>query len=178
MNRSINDIEYEIVNQILISEVCFDVCKIIPKIPGRGSDFLPFYHNLNFSKGVISLHSLLLSNLSDELSIKNYLKQYRLESPNVDINNFEAKIDSISESFKNIFPLFLRHKIVAHTDQGFDHTDFTNAYIAPDVVEKYILLIQSLKKDFFKFSNRQQDDYPHQKILEQSQFFIRILTDH
>jgi hypothetical protein len=177
VKRSIKDIEYEIVNQILISEICFDVCKSIPTIPGRGSDFLPFYHNLNFSKGIISLHSLLLSNLTDELSIKNYLKQHRFDFPNVKIDEFEAEIASISESFKNIFPLSLRHKIAAHIDQGFNHTDFTNAYIISDSVEKYISLIQNLKKSFFKFCNYAQNDYPFGRILEQTTDIVKMVVD-
>ncbi|MEK7622108.1 MAG: hypothetical protein AAB415_02925 [Patescibacteria group bacterium] len=176
MNRSIKDIEYEIVNQILISEICFDVCKSIPIIQGRGSDFLPFYYNLNFSKGIISLHSLLLSNLSDELSIKNYLKQCRFDSPGININEVEAEIASISESFKNILPLSLRHKIAAHIDQKLKHTYFTSAYIIPDSVEKYISLIQNLKKSFFKFCNYAQNNYPHGRILEQSKAVIKKIV--
>jgi len=43
MKREIFDFQNEIVSQILLAEVCFDVCGEIPKIPGRGSDFLPFY---------------------------------------------------------------------------------------------------------------------------------------
>lgn len=178
MKRSIKDIEYEIVNQILISEICFDICKSIPTIPGRGSDFLPFYHNLNFSKGIISLHSLLLSKLSDELSIKNYLKQHRVDFPNVNIDEFEAEIASISESFKNIFPLSLRHKIAAHVDQGFKHSDFTSAYIIPDSVGKYISLIQNLKKSFFKFCNYSQNDYPFGKILQQTKSIVKMVVDN
>jgi len=178
IKRNTRDIEYEIVNQILISEICFDVCKSIPTIQGRGSDFLPFYHNLNFSKGIISLHSLLLSNLPDELSIKNYLKQYRLNFPNVEIDDFQAEITSISESFKNIFPFSLRHKIVAHTDQGFKHANFTNAYIIPDSVEEYISLVKNLKKLFFKFCNYAQNDYPFGKILEQTNHIVKIIVNN
>lgn len=177
MHRSIKDIEYEIVNQILISEICFDICKSIPIIPGRGSDFLPFYHNLNFSKGIISLHSLLLSNSSNELSIKNYLKQHKLDFPSVNIDEFEAEIASFSELFKNILPVSLRHKIAAHIDQEFKHTDFTSAYIIPESVERYISLIQNLKKSFFKFCNYAQNDYPHGGILEQSKSVIKKIVE-
>lgn len=178
MERDTRSIEYEIVNQILIAEICFDVCKFVPIIPGRGSDFLPFYYNLNFSKGIISLHSLLLSNLPDELSIKNYLKQHKFDFPSVNIDEFEAEIASISESFKNILPMSLRHKVFAHIDQGFRHTDFTSAYIIPETVEKYISLIQNLKKSFFKFCNHAQNDYPFGNILEQSKLVIaKIVGD-
>ena len=178
MKRGTRSIEHEIVNQILIAEICFDVCKSVPIISGRGSDFLPFYHNLNFSKGIISLHSLLLSNLSDELSIKNYLKQHRFDFPAVNIDEFEAEIASISESLKSILPVSLRHKIIAHIDQGFKHSDFTSAYIIPESVEKYILLIQNLKKSFFKFCNYAQNDYPFGKILQQTKSIVKIVVDN
>lgn len=178
MKRGIRSIEYEIVNQILISELCFDICKLIPPIPGRGSDFLPFYYNLNFSKGIISLHSLLLSNSSNELSIKNYLKQYKFDSPGINIDEFNSEIASISKSFKNILPVSLRHKVAAHIDQEFVHADFTNAYIIPDSVEKYISLIQTLKESFFKFCNYAQNDYPFEKILEQSEQIMKIIIDN
>jgi len=176
--RNSSSIENEIVNQILISEICFDICKSIPTIPGRGSDFLPFYHNINFSKGIISLHSLLLSNLSDELSIKNYLKQYRFDFPSINIDEFEAEIASISKSFKSILPISLRHKVAAHTDQGFKHTDFTSAYIIPDSVEKYISLIQNLKKSFFEFCNHAQNNYPFGKILQQTKSIVKMVIDN
>src|SRR3990167_8692401 len=120
MKRSTNEIEYEIVNQILVSEVCFDICKSIPIIPGRGNDFLPFYYNLNFSKAIISLHSLLISTLPNELSIKNYLKQYKQDFPNKDLKDFEMEISSISKSFKEALPTSLRHKVCAHLDQKFE----------------------------------------------------------
>lgn len=178
MWRNIRDIEYEIVNQILISEICFDICKAIPTLPGRGSDFLPFYYNLNFSKGIISLHSLLFSNSPNELSVKNFLKQHKTNYPNGDIADIEAKIASVSESFKNILPMSLRHKVAAHIDQEFKHSDFTSAYTIPESVEKYISLIQNLKKSFFKFCNYAQNDYPHSKILEQSKAVIeKIVKD-
>ena len=172
MNRDTRSIEYEIVNQILISEICFDICKAIPIIPGRGSDFLPFYYNLNFSKGIISLHSLLLSNSPDELSVKSFLKQHKFDYPSVDITDIEAKIAFISESFKNILPISLRHKIAAHVDQEFKHTDFTSAYIVPESVAKYNSVIQELKEVFFEFINYARDDYPHGRILEQSKAVV------
>ena len=178
MERGTRSIEYEIINQILIAEICFDVCKSVPIIPGRGSDFLPFYYNLNFSKGIISLHSLLLSNLPDELSIKNYFKQHRLDFPSVNIDEFETEIASISELFKNILPVSLRHKVFAHIDQGFRHTDFASAYIIPETVEKYISLIQNLKKSFFKFCDYAQNDYPFGKILQQTESIVKIVVDN
>ena len=176
--RSIRDFEYEIVNQILIGEICFDLCKSIPIIRGRGSDFLPFYYNLNFSKGIISLHSLLLSNSPDELSIKNYLKQFQSDFPSKNIDDLKTEIASISKSFKNILPMSLRHKVVAHIDQEFKHTDFTNAYIIPESVEKYISVIQNLKKSFFGFCNYAQNDYPYNTILEQSRSIIKMVINN
>jgi len=172
MQRNIRDIEYEIINQILISEICFDICEAIPILPGRGNDFLPFYYNLNFSKGIISLHSLLLSNSPGELSIKNYLKQCKKDFPGENISDIEAKIVSISESFKNILPVLLRNKVCAHIDQEFKHTDFTSAYIIPESIVKYTSVIQELKKAFFKFARYAQNDYPHGGILEQSKSII------
>lgn len=172
MRRSVRDIEYEIVNQILISEICFDICKAIPTLPGRGSDFLPFYYNLNFSKGVISLHSLLLSNSPDELSIKNFLKQYKADYPSENMMYIEAKIASMADSFKKILPASLRNKVAAHTDQEFKHTDFTSAYIVPDSVEKYAEVVSNLKETIFAFTNYARDDYPHDKILEQSKSVV------
>lgn len=178
MARDTRSIEYEIVNQILIAEICFDICKSIPIVRGRGSDFLPFYYNLNFSRGIISLHSLLLSTLTDELSIKNYLKQHKFDYPSVAIDDLELEIASISESFKNILPMSLRHKVFAHIDQGFRHTDFTSAYIVPETVEKYISLIQNLKKSFFKFCNYAQNDYPFGNILEQSKSVVKTIVEN
>lgn len=120
----------------------------------------------------------MLSKLPDELSIKNYLKQHRVDFPNVNIDEFEAEIASISKLFKNIFPLPLRHKIAAHVDQGFKHSDFTSAYIIPDSVEKYISLIQNLKKSFFKFCNYAQNDYPFGKILQQTKSIVKMVVDN
>ena len=170
--RQKNDIEYEIASQIFIIEVCFDICKEIPTLPGRGSDFLPFYYNLNFSKGIISLYSLLLSNSSDELSIKNFLNQYEENYSKNKTTNFEKEIDSVRESFSKKFPISLRNKIFAHIDQQFKHTDFTNAYCAPDCVEKYAKITSQLKKEFFSLTNHAQDIYPHSKILDQSKAII------
>lgn len=177
INRSTKSIEYEIVNQILISEICFDICKFISEIEeskrsGRGSDFVPFYFNLNFSKGIISLHSLLLSNSPDELSIKNYVIRHRWDLPNVNVSEFEMEVSSISKSFKNVLPVSLRHKIAAHVDQEFRHADFTSAYIVPDSIAKYDSVVKELKKAFFNFTNWTENDYPYGRILEQSKSVI------
>jgi hypothetical protein len=177
INRSTKSIEYEIVNQILISEICFDICKFISEIEeskrsGRGSDFVPFYFNLNFSKGIISLHSLLLSNSPDELSIKNYVIRHRWDLPSVNVSEFEMEVSSISKSFKNVLPVSLRHKIAVHVDQEFRHADFTSAYIVPDSIAKYDSVVKELKKAFFNFTNWTENDYPYGRILEQSKSVI------
>lgn len=111
--RSLKSIENEIVYQILISEICFDICRSIPTIPGHGNDFLPFYYNLNFSKGIISLHGLLLSNHKNELSVKNYIKEHKYNYPSEDISEFDQKIATISESFKKSYQ--------CHYDTKFAH---------------------------------------------------------
>lgn len=178
MKRSTGEIEYEIVNQILISEACFDICKSTPIIPGRGNDFLPFYYNLNFSKAIISLHGLLISTLPNELSIKNYLKQYKQDFPNKNLNDFETEIISISKSFKETLPISLRHKVCAHIDKRFKHSDFTCAYILPNSLENYILIVQNLKKTFLKFCNYSQTDYPFGDIVEQSKLAIKLMRDN
>lgn len=176
--RNIHDFGHEIVIQILISEVCFNICKIIPIIPGCGDDFIPFYFNLNFSKGSISLHSLLLSNLSNEISIKNYLKQYKINFPNKDIKKFEKEIADITKSFNGILPVTLRHKVFAHIDQGFKHEDFMCAYIMPNSIDKYLVLVENLKKSFFNFYGWAPNDCPFQQILKQSESIVKIILDN
>ena len=178
MKRGIDDIGYEIINQILISEVCFDICKSIPVIDGPKKNFLPFYYNLNFSKAIISLHSLLASTLPNELSIKNYLKQYKEDFPDKKLDAFEAEIASISKLFEETLPISLRHKVCAHIDQGFKHSDFTCAYILPESLENYIAIVQNLKKTFLKFCNHSQTDYPFGEIVEQSKLAIKLVTSN
>lgn len=176
MKRSIKDIEYEIVHQILISELCFDICGSIKIIPGRGSDFLPYYYNLNFIKGLISLHSLLLSHKESELSIKNYIEEYEKKFSQMDINDFKTHIISISKSFKKAFHLPLRHKIGAHIDENFKHVDFTCAYIMPSLIPKYIAITRQLKNTFFKFSNYSKNNNPYQKIKQQSDSILKNIV--
>lgn len=177
MDRNIEGIEYEIVNQILIAEICFDICKSIPIILGRASDFLPFYYNFNFSKGVIVLHGLLLSKERDELSIRNYLKRYKAKFPNKSIDNFEGKIKLIREGFKKVFPVFpmLRHKICAHIDKKFKHSDFASGYTLPESIERYISITHHLKKAYFELCNWDKDIYPLKKIIEQTQTILKLI---
>lgn len=177
MNRSLKDIENEIVHQILISEICFGICKKVPVIPGRGSDFLPFYFNLNFTKGIISLHSILLSNLNNEISIKNYIKQFKLEKTPLEIKEFESKIEIIRKKFDAVWPVSLRNKICAHVDKSFNHTDFTNAYIAPNLIEEYIVIIKDLKELFFPLANHAVYDYPYARLIKQSKAAFEKILD-
>lgn len=177
MKREIKNIECEIVHQILICELCFDICNSIKIIPGRGDDFLPYYYNLNFIKGIISLHSLLLSKEKDELSIKNYISEYKLDYPKVNIQDFERKISSISSRFYKSHPEKLRHKIAAHIDEKFKHIDFTRAYIIPGLVQKYIRIVSKLKKCFFEFCSYSENDYPFYRIKKQSDLILKVVME-
>ena len=111
-------------------------------------------------------------NLPNELSIKNFLQQHKADHPNVDLAEVEAEIASIAKMFMAVYPVPLRHKIAAHTDKGFKHTDFTNAYILDlKHIEGYVEVSKKLKAVFFAFANWAPDCYWH-KILEQSKFAI------
>ena len=175
MKLNMEQIEYEIVHQILFCELCFNICKSIKIIPGRGNDFLPYYYNLNFTKGLLSLHSLLLSSKNGELSTKNYISEHKKVFPNEDIQDFKDKIDSISDLFKKSFPMPLRHKIAAHIDESFRHTAFTSAYIMPTLVPKYMDIISQLKDVFFEFCNYSKNDQPLHKIKEQSDAILKTI---
>lgn len=175
MKRSLRDIEKEIVHQILFCELCFDICKSVKIIPGRGSDFLPYYYNLNFTKGLSSLHSLLLSLKRSELSIKNYINEYKKEYPSKNIIEFEGQIRVIVDNFKKSFSIPLRHKIAAHIDESFQHTDFTSAYIMPTLVPKYVEITSKLKIDFFGFCNYDKKDRPFHKIKKQSDEILKVI---
>lgn len=177
MKRSIEQIEYEIVHQILLCELCFDICNSIisPKIiPCRGSDFLPYYYNLNFTKGLLSLHSLLLSLKNGELSIRNYISEHKKNFPGNNIQDFEKKIASISDSFQKLSPIPLRPKIAAHIDESFQHTNFTSAYIIPTLVPEYTKIISQLKDVFFEFCNYTKNNKFH-KIKEQSDAILKTI---
>lgn len=177
IKRTLNDLEYEIVDQILVAEICLNICKATPIISGRGSDFIPFYYNLNFSKGIITLHSLLISNQFNEITIRNYLKQYKVEYPLKNIEEFEYKFSKLSKEFKDMVPISLRNKVCAHIDQGFTHVDFTNAYIYPSAIEIYVNLIIKLKKLFFNFCGHAEYDRPFDKIIEQSKFITKTIIN-
>ena len=75
MKRGLSDYEYEIVNQILTIELCFDACKEVSINAGMGDHFNCYFFNLNISKGITSLQSLL-DPTKTEISLKNYIKEH------------------------------------------------------------------------------------------------------
>src|SRR5690242_12789130 len=119
MKHSISSFEAEIVQQILICETCFETCQSIPGFPGLGNNFLPYFYNLNYQKGINSLHGMLLSNEPNELSLKNYIKLYKSKNPNHDLILLEEKIKEIAEYFKTIAWFPLRNKVGSHLDSDF-----------------------------------------------------------
>ncbi len=170
--RNICDVESEIIDQILISETCFDVCKEIPILSGRGSDFLPFYYNLSLSKGILLLNSLLVTPRDDELSIRYFLNLYKQTHPAKDLKEIEAKIDTLRLSFKTMYPVSLRHKMVAHLDDKFKHGDFTCAYLVPESLEKFREITKDLKEVIFTITNF-SIDYPHHaNIMRQTKIIV------
>jgi len=175
MERNIMQIKSEIVHQILLCELGFNICSSIKIIPGRGFDFLPYYYNLNFTKGILSLHSLLLSQERDELSIKNYISEYKEKFPGKDIKDFEDKILQISDSFKKLSPEPLRHKIAAHLDEGYSHAGFTSGYMMPQLIPEFLGLISQLKDVYFGFCNYSKTDYPFGNIKKQSDEILKII---
>jgi len=182
MKRSLDDFDYEIVSQVLLVELCFDICNEIQSLPidelrGRGSDFLPFYYNLNFSKAIIALNSLLISQQSTELSITNYIKKYRHIHPGADISNFETEVREIEKLFREIFPFSMRNKVSAHVDQEFKHTDFTNGYTLPDSLDKLKSVTEKLKDVFLGFVGHAKYQRPHENILKQSKAIISKIVE-
>lgn len=177
MKREIKSIECEIIYQILICESCFDICNSIKIILSRGSDFLPYYYNLNFTKGLISLHSLLLSKERNELSIKNYIGEYKRNFPKVSTQDFKNKIDFLANCFNKSFPKLLRHKIAAHIDEEFEHIDFTRAYIILKLVPKYVKITSELKNIFFNFCNYAKNNRPFCKIKKQSDLILKYILE-
>ena len=123
------------------------------------------------------MHSLLLSEEKDELSINNYISKYKWDWPESKIEKFEKDIKSISEAFKNTFPMPLRHKIGAHISESFEHTKFTSGYIMPILVPKYINIIKKLKKTFLEFCGWGINDYPFHRIKQQSDSILKCIKD-
>ncbi len=153
MNRSVTDIENEIVNLILIAETCFLVCKIIP-VNERGNDFLPFFYNLNFSKGVMCLHNLLLSKKRNEITITNYTAQKGLKSIGSSGAGLNKRFVSLITRMDLAFPISLRNKVIAHNDSHFTHADFACAYLTDmATLDKYLEITRDLKDVFCEVAN-------------------------
>lgn len=168
MPRLKYDYEHEIFNQILLAELCFKVCKLVPIIPGLGSHFFPYFYNLNYSTGIIILNSLLISKKSNEISLYNYFKKHQNKPNNQkQVNDFKQQVKQLSQKLKDILPFNLRHKIAAHRDEKFKHCDFCVAYLLPDYLEKYISLTSDLKKIFCIFCNYSMTNYPNSRIINQ-----------
>lgn len=171
MKRGLSDYEYEIVNQILIIKLCFDACKEIPIKAGMGDHFNCYFFNLNMSKGIASLQSLL-DPTKGEISIKNYITEHKDSiSKRADHSTFIKETDAIKKEFKRVV-LNMRHKVVSHLDSGFKHSDFTSAYLLSDKLDDLIKITADLKTTFFKFSNWAQGN-SHYSILQQVNSVIK-----
>jgi hypothetical protein len=174
MRRNLSDYEYEIVNQILVIELCFYACKKIPIKAGMGDHFNCYFFNLNMSKGINSLQSLL-DPTKGEISIKNYITEHKnLISKKADYSTFIKETDAIKKEFKRV-ALNMRHKVVSHLDSDFKHSDFTSAYLLPDKLDNFIKITADLKKVFFKFSNWADYD-SHYSILQQVNFITEKIN--
>ena len=121
------------------------------------------------------MHSLLLSQEDKELSIGNYICEYKKNLPDKDIDNFENKISEISDLFKKTFPQPLRHKIAAHIDEEYSHTNFASAYIMPNLIPEYLDLISQVKDVYFGFCNYDKSDCPLIEIKKQSDKILKII---
>ena len=176
MQRKLLSLESEIVHQILISELAFSICKSIPGIAGRGDDLLPYFFNLNYMKGVISLHSLVASTKPKEISLRNYLRRYSTENPTTNIDKLIECEKEARDLFKEAYPISLRNKIAAHIDEDYLHAEFTCSYIDHKPIDKYIEIVKKIKDTFFTFWNYSKEDDPHSKIKEQSASLIETLT--
>ena len=178
MNRPKNDYEYEIINQILLAELCFDICKLVPIIDGLVSHFFPYFYNLNYSTGIITLNNLLLSKNPNEISLLNFLEKYENQFDQKEkskVTNFKQQIGELSQKLKNILPFNLRHKVAAHRDEKFRHYDFCCAYLSPDYLKEYFSLNISLKRIFCDFSNFSFTDFPNSRIIEQVKEILPVL---
>jgi len=152
MQRALGDYEHEIANQILIIELCFGVCKEIPIKSEMGSHFNCYLFNLNMSKGIASLHSLLKP-AKDEISLKNYLSLFKSDlNKRKGCETFLNKIKQVENKFTKT-ATNMRHKVVSHLDPYFKHSDFTSGYLLPNRLDDFIDLTIDLKKVFYKFSN-------------------------
>jgi hypothetical protein len=180
MKQSISTFERELVHQILLCELCFETCHSIPGFPGLGSHFLPYFYNLNFNRGIDSLHSLLLSNQTNELSLKNYIK-VRKENGGNDLllKEFEKTISELVANFRRLAAFAPRNKITAHLDGDFTHIDFTTGYIMPEILNDLIEITRLLKLQFFPLVNHALADDPYSHIRGQVNTVIdRFVIEH
>lgn len=173
MKHTISSFENEIVQQILINEVCLIACKSTFGQAGLGSHFTPFFYNLNFQKVIDSLHSLLVSQDSNELTINNYIDLFKVKYSDKDIRTLEQNIKEITEKFKGLAPFPLRNKVGSHLDGDFTHADFTNGYLMPEILDHIIYINNELKESFFSFVNHSLSDNLHKQLIEQ----IHNVTD-
>ena len=131
MKRGLSDYEYEIVNQILTIELCFDACKEVSINAGMGDHFNCYFFNLNISKGITSLQSLL-DPTKTEISLKNYIKEHDTSiSKRDNYSDFIKEIALIQKTFTKTVSN-MRHKVISHLDSGYRHSDFTSAYLLAD----------------------------------------------
>ena len=170
MKRNISDYECEIVNQILLIELCFNASKITPIKPGLGSHFNCYFFNLNMSKGISTLHSLLKPT-KEEISIKNYILNYGEElSKRNGYEIFIKSIDLIKEEFEGVIQN-TRHKVVSHLDPNFRHSDFMSGYMFTtkensEKLDSLLKMTKDFKESFFPFTNWSIDNN-HDKVLVQ-----------
>jgi hypothetical protein len=174
MKHSLLTFENEIINNILLSETCFEVAKSIPGLPGPG--VYPFIYNLSYTKGVDILYSLLLYTGTNELSIKNYLSLYKKKNQNKDITKLLEKVDLIKNDLKNIAPFSIRNKIGSHFDADFTHKDFVQGYILPELLPNLLNITQQLKKSLFPFCKYSTNNFSGNIILGQVSKIVATLT--
>lgn len=179
--RSANDLMWEVAHQLLICELCFEQCSRIWSLPihirnGRGVDLMCFFYNLMFSKGINSMHSLLLSKGSEELLINNYATKRCEKSCNCSLC---TQLDSFVQKARSLFEKHnFRHKVTAHLDAGYMHSGFLNAYAVPGVAQECLAIVKELKVVFFVEHNISQDneELGFDKIYEQCASLIELLS--
>ena len=152
MKRSLSTYENEIVHQIILAELCLVACEMTPVIAGQGENFNSYFYNLNISKAIGTLHSLLRPT-QKETSLLLYIKGYEKQiSTRQGYEDFCAETSSLIQCFKNELSN-MRHKVVSHIDPGFKHTDFTTGYMLPEKLPILIEICSKLKESFFRFTN-------------------------
>ncbi len=185
VERKIEDIENEIIHMIYVVELWFKICENMELIPWRGNDFLPYWHNLNYSNSIIILEEVLGGGNKKELNLNYYIKRKEseiTEEQMPSLEKFKEEINTLSKRVKDN-PLYtndqwkrlsLRSNIAAHKNKNFIHRDFTCGYMSPEIQEKYTAIISDLKKIYCNFTNRTTEN-PFWKIESQSQKIISKL---